>query len=270
LPPQSPAIARQQLLARPTTSSEHWEVGLEAGETHGPDTGASVSWTTEPPGGQDGSALVAVGLWGRVGRARRPPTAWSDLRVARTAAARAAAEVADGAGVTGPGRGNANAGEASSTSPTSTGRSSASGARSTLAARCRSGGESETASPLPDAAGHEELEGDDTRSSANGGLEGPGSSAAMGRQGNSRSSRGAAASAEDATTYQGDGSKEGASRCPDPVTAVGEGAGGRRSGRRRLRFVPGRHGRERWRYSGSNNVKLSFYPAEKDDSAFSS
>jgi hypothetical protein len=104
------------------------------------------------------------------------------LRAARTAAARAAAEVADGAGATGPGRGNANAGEASSTSPTSTGRSSASGARSTLAARCRSGGDSETASPLPDAEGHEEVEGDDTRSSANGGLESPGSSAAMGCQ----------------------------------------------------------------------------------------
>jgi hypothetical protein len=64
LPPQPPAIARQQLLARPITSSEHWEVGLEAAETHGPDIDASVSWTTEPLGGQDGRALVAVGLWG--------------------------------------------------------------------------------------------------------------------------------------------------------------------------------------------------------------
>jgi hypothetical protein len=68
-----------------------------------------------------------------------------------------------------------------------------------------------------------------------------------GVNGNSRSSRAATASAEHATTYRGDGSKEGARRCPDPVATVGEGAGGRRSRRRRLRFASGRHGRERWR-----------------------
>jgi hypothetical protein len=86
------------------------------------------------------------------------------LRTARTAAARAAAELADGAGATGPGRGDASAGEASSTSPTSTGQPSIEVARGTLAARCRPGGDSGSISSLPDASGHGEFNGEDTRS----------------------------------------------------------------------------------------------------------